>query len=130
MCLSKKYHRECFTLISAYEGKPTGFGETKGELVCFSFSSPFDTCWLVQGAFWDTWLSQVHTSHLSASSVNGADQNHIWGFEVDMARCKLWIGTVLEQWLTFHKSTRTQVQTRTHIEKLPKSLSLLLLLLL
>jgi len=85
----KKYHRECFTLISAYEGKPTGFGETEGELVCFSFSSPFDTCWLVQGAFWDTWLSQVHTSHLSASSVNGADQNHIWGFEVDMARCKL-----------------------------------------
>jgi len=54
----------------------------------------------VRGAFWVTWLSQVHstlvvTTMLSdASSVNGADQEHIRGFEVDLARCELWIGTV------------------------------------
>jgi len=69
-------------------------------------------------------VSHPQKSPLDASSVNGVDQENIRGFEMDLARCELLIGTVLGQWLmTFYKSTRTQVQTRMHIEKRPLFLS-------
>ncbi len=62
--------------------------------------------------------SSSHKSPLDASLIKGAEQEHIQGFELYLARCELGIGTVLgRRLMTFHKSTRTQVQIRTHIEK-------------
>lgn len=50
--------------------------------------------------------------------IKGAEQEHIKEFELYLARCGLWIGTILGQrWMAVHKPTRTQVQTRLHIEK-------------
>ncbi len=100
---------------------------------CFPIQSDRSCTWMPERRFKDgcrvTWLvlkrlcSSSHKSPLDASLIKGAEQGHIRGFELYLARCELWIGTVLgRRLMTFHKSTRTQVQTRMHIEKQPKSL--------
>ena len=59
-----------------------------------------------------------HKSPPDASSIKWAEQEHIRAFGLYLARCGLWIGTVLGlRLMTFHKSTRTQVRTSTQIEK-------------
>jgi len=74
---------------------------------------------LCRTAFWDSKLSEVHTSHhRSILDKMGGASTHPGMWSV-LAYFELEQYLVLVYLMTFHKYTSTQVQSSTHIEKRP-----------